>query len=92
MDSAGDIAMGYGISGGAMYPSIGYTGRVPTDPLGTMEGERIIMTGRNSTTDTMWGDYDSIAVDPSDDCTFWYTSEYYKAGQQDELEYSYCVV
>ena len=82
MDSAGDIAMGYGISGLAMYPSIGYTGRVPTDPLGSMESERIILNGRNSTTDTMWGDYDSISVDPSDDCTFWYTNQYYKTGQQ----------
>jgi hypothetical protein len=82
MDSAGDIAMGYGISGYTMYPSVGYTGRVPTDPLGTMEGERIILSGLNSTTDTMWGDYDSISVDPSDDCTFWYTNQYYKTGQQ----------
>jgi len=82
MDSAGDIAMGYGISSRTMYPSIGYTGRVPTDPLGTMEGERIILNGSNSTTDTMWGDYDSISVDPSDDCTFWYTNQYYKTGQQ----------
>src|SRR5262249_56586508 len=23
-----------------------------------------------------WGDYTSMAVDPSDDCTFWYTDEY----------------
>ena len=82
MDRAGDIALGYGISGRTMYPSIGYTGRVPTDPLGTMEGERIILNGRNATTDTMWGDYDSISVDPSDDCTFWYTNQYYKTGQQ----------
>ena len=41
MDSAGVFALGYGISGRAMYPSIAYTGRVPTDALGTMEGEQI---------------------------------------------------
>src|SRR5207244_319499 len=23
-----------------------------------------------------WGDYTSLSVDPSDDCTFWYTSQY----------------
>ncbi len=23
-----------------------------------------------------WGDYTSISLDPSDDCTFWYTNEY----------------
>jgi len=26
-----------------------------------------------------WGDYSSIAVDPSDDCTLWYTTEYLKS-------------
>ncbi len=25
-----------------------------------------------------WGDYSSLAIDPTDDCTFWYTQEYYK--------------
>jgi hypothetical protein len=24
-----------------------------------------------------WGDYSSMSVDPVDDCTFWYTNEYY---------------
>ena len=23
-----------------------------------------------------WGDYSSMAIDPTDDCTFWYTTEY----------------
>src|SRR5207245_5007238 len=23
-----------------------------------------------------WGDYSSLALDPTDDCTFWYTTEY----------------
>jgi hypothetical protein len=25
-----------------------------------------------------WGDYSSMNIDPSDDCTFWYTNEYYE--------------
>ena len=24
-----------------------------------------------------WGDYSAMSVDPADDCTFWYTTEYY---------------
>jgi hypothetical protein len=24
-----------------------------------------------------WGDYSSMTIDPTDDCTFWYTQEYY---------------
>jgi hypothetical protein len=27
-----------------------------------------------------WGDYSSMEIDPSDDCTFWYAQEYYKLG------------
>jgi hypothetical protein len=23
-----------------------------------------------------WGDYSNMSVDPTDDCTFWYTQEY----------------
>ena len=26
-----------------------------------------------------WGDYSSMSLDPADDCTFWYTTEYLKA-------------
>ena len=28
-------------------------------------------------TSSRWGDYSSMTVDPVDDCTFWYTQEYY---------------
>jgi hypothetical protein len=82
MDGAGDIALGYAISSSAMHPSVAYTGRVPTDPLGMMEGEKIVVGGENSTANVMWGDYNNISVDPSDDCTFWYTNQYYKSGQK----------
>src|SRR5205823_7472130 len=26
-----------------------------------------------------WGDYSSMSIDPADDCTFWYTTEYLAA-------------
>jgi hypothetical protein len=28
-----------------------------------------------------WEDYFALAVDPSDDCSFWYVGDSYKAGQ-----------
>ena len=83
-DKNGDIAMGYSVSSSTMSPTIRYTGRVPNtsiDPLGTMESENDILstlgiaTG-SQTNYTRWGDYSSMALDPSDDCTFWYTNEY----------------
>ena len=78
MDKAGDIALGYSESSGSLFPSIAYTGRVPSDPLGTMEAENLAFQGSGSQTGSLhrWGDYSSMSVDPVDDCTFWYTTEY----------------
>ncbi len=78
MDKNGDIALGYSASSGSVFPSIRYTGRVPTDALGTMEAETTVLAGTASQTGTLhrWGDYSGMTVDPSDDCTFWYTNEY----------------
>ncbi len=80
MDQTGDIALGYSASSGSVYPSIRYTGRTPTDPLNTMEAESIIQAGSGSQLQNLsrWGDYSAMTVDPIDDCTFWYTSEYLK--------------
>jgi hypothetical protein len=82
MDNAGNIALGYAISSSTRHPSVAYTGRLSTDPAGTMQGERIAFAGSGATTNTLWGDYSGMSIDPTDDCTFWYTSQYYKAGQQ----------
>ena len=52
-----------------------------TDPPGTLpQGEGTIVTGLGSQTGPAgrWGDYSDLTVDPSDDCTFWYTTEYYQ--------------
>ena len=81
MDQFGDIALGYSVSDKtSVHPSVAYTGRVPTDPAGTMEGEVSVVTGAGSQTGslTRWGDYSAMQVDPVDDCTFWYTQEYMK--------------
>jgi hypothetical protein len=81
MDSAGDIALGYSVSSASTFPSIAVAGRVPTDPRGHMETEVALLKGTGADTDSpgvaRWGDYASMAIDPSDDKTFWYTSEYY---------------
>jgi hypothetical protein len=78
MDKVGDIAVGYSASSSSINPAIRYTGRVPTDNLGTLESEATILSGTGSQTGSLsrWGDYSSISIDPVDDCTFWYTNEY----------------
>jgi hypothetical protein len=80
MDGNGDIAIGYSVSSSSVYPSIRYTAHLAgTDALGVMgQGEGTLVTGTGSQTGGLsrWGDYSSMSVDPSDDCTFWYTNEY----------------
>jgi hypothetical protein len=82
MDGNGNIALGYSVSNGSdVYPGIRYTGRLAGDPLGQMtlgEGTVIDGTGVQTTTNSRWGDYTSLNVDPTDDCTFWYVNEYYE--------------
>jgi len=79
MDQSQDIALGYSLSSSSIFPTIMYTGRQVTDPAGTMESEAQIFAGTGSQTDTSnrWGDYTSMAIDAADDCTFWYTNQYY---------------
>jgi hypothetical protein len=80
MDKVGDIALGYSVSSGSVFPSLRFTGRVPTDPLGIMESEASLFAGSGSQLPRLnrWGDYSAMSVDPVDDCTFFYTNEYLK--------------
>jgi len=82
MDGQGNMALGYSASNGvnpAVFPSVSYTGRLATDPLGTMpqgEGSIIAGTGSQTTSFNRWGDYTSLSIDPTDDLTFWHVNEW----------------
>jgi hypothetical protein len=62
-----------------VFPGIRYTGRLAGDPAGTMaRGEQTLINGSGvQEVSSRWGDYTAIHVDPVDDCTFWYTNEYF---------------
>jgi hypothetical protein len=80
-DRKGNIAMGYSVSDAvSVHPSIRYTGRTTNDAAGTMGSEKtaVVGTGSQEAGLTRWGDYSSMAIDPTDDCTFWYAQEYMK--------------
>jgi hypothetical protein len=81
MDAAGDVGLGYSASSSSIHPAIRYTGRLPGDTPGTMESEVSIIEGTGSQTGGLdrWGDYSAMRIDPADDCTFWYTSQYLTA-------------
>ncbi len=86
MDWQGNIALGYSVvDGTSVFPGIRYTGRLSDEPLGQMglgEGTIVNGSGVQTTTNSRWGDYSSMNVDPTDDCTFWYVNEYYTAAGQ----------
>ena len=81
-DHSGNMGLGFSASSSTTHPGIRYTGRLAGDALGQMtQGEGTIITGAGSQTGTLhrWGDYSAMAIDPLDDCTFWYTTEYIPA-------------
>ncbi|MBI3750381.1 MAG: carboxypeptidase regulatory-like domain-containing protein [Chloroflexi bacterium] len=83
MDQNGDIAVGFSASSSSVVPSLRYAGRLAGDPLGSLaQGEAVLFggSGSQSGTSSRWGDYADLTVDPVDDCTFWFTSEYYPSG------------
>jgi hypothetical protein len=80
MDKLGNIALGYSASSGSVYPSLRYTGRLSSDTPNSLQSESTILNGTGSQLSNLsrWGDYSAMTVDPVDDCTFWYTTEYQK--------------
>jgi len=82
MDKQGNAALGYSVSSSSLHPAVRYTGRLATDAANTMQAEASIVEGTGSQTGSnlsRWGDYSAMTVDPVDDCTFWYTTEYLTA-------------
>ena len=79
LDASGDVAIGFSVSSASTFPSIRVAGRLSGDPAGQLaQGETTMIAGGGSQTSgfSRWGDYAAMQVDPTDGCTFWFTSEY----------------
>jgi hypothetical protein len=86
LNGQNEIGLGYSISSTSVYPGIRYAGQSATAyaaGAGTLDlAEQTIVTGANiQTTYNRWGDYSAISVDPTDDKTFWFTTQYTGASQ-----------
>lgn len=91
MDANGNIAIGYTVSSSDIHPSIHAATRLSTDPAGEMTDEFVLVEGTGSQATVnrgRWADYASMSIDPVDDCTFWYTNEYYKSENDNTLTWS----
>ena len=91
MDIDGNIGLGYTKTGSTTFPSLYYTGRLATDPLGTMTfAEDLAVAGTASVTNNdRYGDYGQGVRDPNDDKTFWVTSEYSGSANRQVRVYSF---
>lgn len=78
-DKLGNIGIGYSASSSAINPGIRVAGRLKGDPKNLLRAETVVQAGTGSQTGTAnrWGDYSTMQIDPADDCTFWYTTQYY---------------
>ncbi len=88
MDADGNIGMGYTSMSGpttssTVRVSSYFTGRSNGDPLGTMTAaETLIANGNANIPGTRYGDYSKVDVDPIDNSTFWYITEYMNNGRK----------
>jgi hypothetical protein len=82
MDRAGNIGMGYSFGGTPHFSGQRFAARLAADPPGQLTlHEAVLVEGAAAQTNTRrWEDYTTLALDPSDDCTFWYVGDYLKAG------------
>jgi len=78
IDRFGNIGIGYSFGGLPHYPGQRFAGRLANDPLGQLTlREAVLVEGEASQTNTLrWEDYTQTAIDPSDDCTIWYSGDY----------------
>ena len=78
-DKQGNIALGFSAASKDIYPSVYVAGHAATDARNAMFGPITLIdgTGSQQSSYKRWGDYSAMTLDPTDDCTFWYTQEYY---------------
>jgi len=86
MDMNGNIGLAYTIVSNTMYPSLRFTGRFASDPLGTMTiEEESFANGTQSNPSYRYGDYSQMTVDPADEKTFWAIGEYFNGGRKNQV-------
>jgi hypothetical protein len=87
MDRRGNIAVAYSFGGTPNFAGQRFAARLAGDKRGELSfHESVLVEGEAAQTNTLrWEDYTTTAMDPSDDCTFWYVGDYVK---KDATSYS----
>ncbi|MCH7545565.1 MAG: hypothetical protein IID30_04090 [Planctomycetes bacterium] len=88
VNADGDVVMGFSGSNASQFVACYFTGRLASDPVGTMATPVLFRTGDASYTITdgvgrnRWGDYSLTTVDPLTDRTFYTIQEYVHSTDQ----------
>jgi hypothetical protein len=82
MDRMGNIGIGYSFGGTPHYAGQRFAARLAGDRRGLLSlRETVLVEGEAAQAGTRrWEDYTTLAMDPSDDCTFWYVGDYLREG------------
>jgi len=82
VNANGDVCLGFSRSDDSGFAEAVSSGRLATDPPGTMRPIQVIKSGEAKYVKTRggpqnrWGDYSATTVDPADGLTFWTIQEY----------------
>jgi Ca2+-binding RTX toxin-like protein len=80
-NSVGTVGIGFALSSPNHFPGSYYTMRLTSDPVGTVQNTEVLRAGADFYVRTFgsgrnrWGDYSSIALDPTDETKFWVFNE-----------------
>ncbi len=90
-DHQGNIAFEYSAGNETDQPSILYSGRLASEPVGTFRIEETLAkgTGVQTAFGFRWGNSTGMTVDVVDDCTFWMTNQYFTEESQAESPFSW---
>lgn len=82
VNSFNTVALGFALSGPNTFAGAYYSGRISTEPAGTMQPVVVMAAGVEPYNRAFggarvrWGDYTATVVDPADDRTFWIFNEF----------------
>jgi hypothetical protein len=81
LSGQGHMALGASVAGATEFAEIATSGRLASDPAGTLRAPTTAQTSATSynvqdSTPQRWGDYSYVSVDPNDDMTMWTVQEY----------------
>jgi len=78
MDANGNMGLAYNVSSETEFAGVRFTGRRASDPLGEMSVVEFVAAvgDRSINSNSRFGDYSHMTIDPTNDRDFWFTAEY----------------